>query len=432
MNIGIRREDKNQWEGRVPLIPEHIEELTAQNDLQVFIQPSDIRAYSDAEYRKAGAIVQEDLSPCELIMAVKEIPLDFFEKNKTYMFFSHTIKGQDYNIPIIKKMSQLEDTLIDYETITNEKGRRLIFFGRFAGLAGMMDSFWALKKRYSQEGVELPIEDFKPTLEYNSLRKARKHYKKIGEQIKEYGFPDRISPVVVGISGYGNVSHGAQEILNLLPYEKIKAENLKEFVESGNYSNHKVYKVVFKEEDMVQKKGGNGPFKLADYFQHPEKYESQFAQYLPYLTVLINAIYWDDRYPRLITKQDTRELYSDAAKLKVIGDISCDIEGAIESTVKITDPGNPVFVYDTEKEETVDGFDGNGPVVLAVDNLPCEISRDSSRAFSDALMDLLPEIMDCEFEAEFENLKIARPIKKAIILYHGQLTPHYYYLNQYL
>lgn len=432
MKVGIRREDKNKWESRVPLIPEDIERLIQARDIDVLIQPSSIRAYTDQEYEEAGALVQEDLSECDLILAVKEIPIDFFQPKKTYMFFSHTIKGQDYNIPIIKKMMRLKDNLIDYETITNEEGRRLIFFGRFAGLAGMMDTFWALNKRLRYESINSPLEQLKPTLEYESLAKAKQHYREVGEVLKSKGLPGTITPLVVGISGYGNVSHGAQEMIDLLPHEDIKAAELEDFVESGNYANNKIYKVVFKEEDMVQRLNGNS-FKLADYYQHPENYTSKFKQYLPYLTVLVNAIYWDDRYPRLITKEHTQELYaSPDTKLKVIGDISCDIEGAIESTVKITNPGNPVFVYDTQKETAVDGVHGKGPVILAVDNLPCEIARDSSRAFSKALMDLLPEILDCDFTNDFQDLDIDRKIKKAIILYNGQLTPDYYYLNEYL
>ena len=432
MKVGIRREDKNKWESRVPLIPEDIERLIQARDIDVLIQPSSIRAYTDQEYEEAGALVQEDLSECDLILAVKEIPIDFFQPKKTYMFFSHTIKGQDYNIPIIKKMMRLKDNLIDYETITNEEGRRLIFFGRFAGLAGMMDTFWALNKRLRYESINSPLEQLKPTLEYESLAKAKQHYREVGEVLKSKGLPGTITPLVVGISGYGNVSHGAQEMIDLLPHEDIKAAELEDFVESGNYANNKIYKVVFKEEDMVQRLNGNS-FKLADYYQHPENYTSKFKQYLPYLTVLVNAIYWDDRYPRLITKEHTQELYaSPDTKLKVIGDISCDIEGAIESTVKITNPGNPVFVYDTQKETAVDGVHGKGPVILAVDNLPCEIARDSSRAFSKALIDLLPEILDCDFTNDFQDLDIDRKIKKAIILYNGQLTPDYYYLNEYL
>lgn len=433
MKIGIRREDKNKWEGRVPLIPDHVKWLIKEKNIDVYIQPSEIRTYSDQEYREAGARVQEDLSKCDLVLGVKEMPIKFFQRGKTYMFFSHTLKGQDYNLPIIKKIEELEDNLLDYETITNGRGRRLLFFGRFAGLAGMMDSFWALKERYKYEGVKLNLDEFKPTLKYGSLEKARRFYHRLGENIKKDGLPEEITPLIVGICGYGNVSRGAQEIIDLLPHEDIKPEDLKDFVESGEHSAKKIYKVVFKEEDMVEKKSGDGEFILTDYYQNPAKYKSKFAQYLPFLTMLINAIYWDERYPRLVTKEELQELYSNTnPKLKVIGDISCDIEGAIEATVKNNNPGNPVYVYDVEQSQAIDGIAGTGPVILAVDNLPCELARESSAAFSKGLMKFLPQLLDCNFNDDFENLELPPELKKAMILYHGKLTPHYYYLENYL
>ncbi|MEE8478647.1 MAG: hypothetical protein V3S42_01430, partial [Candidatus Neomarinimicrobiota bacterium] len=142
MRIGIRREDKNEWEARVPLIPSDVKKL-ANDGIKVILQPSPIRIFSDQEYIDVGAMISEDLSSCSVILAVKEIPINFIEKGKTYVFFSHTIKGQDYNIPLLQKMIDEKTQLIDYERIVDEKGQRLIFFGRHAGLAGMIDSFWA-------------------------------------------------------------------------------------------------------------------------------------------------------------------------------------------------------------------------------------------------------------------------------------------------
>ena len=140
--IGIRREDKNKWERRVPLVPEHVKEFKEKYDVETVIQPSKIRVYSDDEYSDAGAVVKEDMSTCLIVFAVKEIPIHLFEKNKAYVFFSHTIKGQKYNMPMLKKMMDLRCNLIDYEKIKDERGNRLIFFGRFAGFAGMIDTLW--------------------------------------------------------------------------------------------------------------------------------------------------------------------------------------------------------------------------------------------------------------------------------------------------
>ncbi|MCF7885095.1 MAG: hypothetical protein K9M80_01250 [Candidatus Marinimicrobia bacterium] len=433
LKIGIRREDKNQWEGRTPLIPEDVNKLINTRNIEACVQPSSIRAYSDQEYRKAGAKVQEDLSGCDLILAVKEIPLKFFQPEKTYLFFSHTFKGQCYNIPIIKQMQEFNDNLLDYERIINGEGRRLVFFGRFAGLAGMIDSLWGLKERFKSEGLNTPFQDLKYALNYSSLKTAKQSIKKVGKKIYEKGFPAEISPVTIGIAGYGHVSQGAQEILDLLPNEEIKPKHLQSLIESGQCSNKKVYKVIFREEDMVKPINLKDDFEILDYYQHPQKYKSNFYSYLPFLTVLINAIYWDSRYPRLVTKKQIEKLYiTEKPKLKVIGDISCDIEGAIEPTVKIMDSGHPVYVYDVGLRKAINGINGNGPVILAVDNLPCEFARDSSRAFSKALMDLLPELLDCDFQTDFEDLKVDNAIKKSIILYHGKLTPDYDYLNKYV
>jgi len=151
--IGIRREDKNRWERRVPLIPKHVKELIESHGIDVTLQPSSIRIFSDEEYLQAGAKIQEDLSACHIIFAVKEIPADFFQPGKTYVFFSHTIKGQKKNMPMLKRMMELGCNLIDYEKVIDEKGRRLIFFGRHAGLAGMIDTLWALERRLTWEGT---------------------------------------------------------------------------------------------------------------------------------------------------------------------------------------------------------------------------------------------------------------------------------------
>ncbi|MGF3553879.1 MAG: hypothetical protein ACQXXF_01200, partial [Thermoplasmatota archaeon] len=154
--LGIRREDKNRWERRVPIIPKHVQKLKKNYDIETIIQPSDIRIFSDKEYLDAGAKVQDNLSSSSVIFAVKEIPINFFEPRKTYVFFSHTIKGQKHNMPMLKKMMDLGCTLIDYEKIVDKNGRRLVFFGRFAGLAGMVDTLWIFGQRAKWEKIDTP------------------------------------------------------------------------------------------------------------------------------------------------------------------------------------------------------------------------------------------------------------------------------------
>ena len=429
--IGIRREDKNRWERRVPLIPEHIKEFKEKYGIETTIQPSQLRVYSDDEYTNAGVAVKEDLSNCPVILAVKEIPIDFFESGKTYAFFSHTIKGQKYNMPMLKRMMELGCNLIDYEKIVNEKGYRLVFFGRFAGLAGMVDTLWAFGQRLKSKDIDSPFNEIKQTIHYkNHLDEIKEHLKNIGKNIEQQGIPESLTPLIVGFAGYGNVSKGAQEVLDILPVEEISPKEIKTVYD--NPSNKCIYKVVFKEEDMVEPISSNDSFELQDYYNHPEKYQSVFEKYIPDLTILMNCIYWDIKYPRLVTKDFLKEKHTEDLKLKIIGDISVDINGAIEFTEKATSPDNPTFVYDPLTDAIKDGYIGEGIVVMAVDNLPCELPRESSHAFSTALNSFIPEIAKADFTQDFENCNLPPEIKKAIILYHGKLTPDYQYIDRYL
>ncbi|NOX57638.1 MAG: hypothetical protein GXP29_02115, partial [Planctomycetes bacterium] len=193
-------------------------------------------------------------------------------------------------------------------------------------------------------------------------------------------------------------------------------------------------KVVFKEGDMVEPIDSSQPFELQDYYKHPEKYRGVFERYLPNLHLLINCIYWEPKYPRLATKEAIRKLFAqaDQPRLRVIGDISCDPEGSIEVTSKPTDPGNPVYVYDTNKDVAVDGFEGHGPVIMAVEILPTELPRESSAAFSDALVGMIPGLVANPAPDSFDDWNLPAPLKKAVILHRGQLTSDFAYLKEYL
>ncbi|RLI64519.1 MAG: hypothetical protein DRO67_04010, partial [Candidatus Asgardarchaeum californiense] len=387
------------------------------------------RAFSDQEYIDSGANVSEDLSEAPVIFAVKEIPISLFQPRKTYVFFAHVIKGQKYNMPMLKKMMELGCNLIDYEKITDEHGRRLVFFGHYAGLAGMFDTLWAFGKRMEIKGIETPFNEIKEAINYKDLNDIKDHLKMLGERIARDGLPDDICPMVVGFAGYGNVSRGAQEILDLLPVEEITPEQLKTL--SENYSNNVIYKVVFKEKDMVDPISPDANFDLQEYYSKPELYKPTFEQYLPYLTILMNCIYWEKRYPRLITKDYVERNYNQM-KLEVIGDISVDVNGAIEFTEKTTDSGCPTFVYNPSNKKITDGYEGEGIVVMAVDNLPCELPRESSEAFSKLLFDFVPPIAKADYSVDFDSLDLPPEVKRAVILYHGKLAPDYEYISKYL
>ena len=433
MRIGIRREDKNEWEARVPLIPSDVKKLVSSG-IEVVLQPSLIRIFSDQEYIDVGATISEDLSSCSVVLAVKEIPINFIEKGKTYVFFSHTIKGQDYNMPLLQKMMDLKTQLIDYEKITNEKEQRLIFFGRHAGLAGMIDSLWALGKRFQSEGVQNPFSIIKKTFEYQGLDNAKSQIGKIADEISRNGIPKEICPLVCGFSGYGNVSQGAQEIFDILPHQEISPQDLLANKNLFEEAKHILYKVVFKESDLVEPRNSEDKFELQDYYDYPEKYKSKFEQYLPQLTILMNCIYWDTPYPRLITLDYLKKTWTEYIdqKLKVIGDISCDVDGAIQCTVKATEAGNPVYVYNPINSSENDGVEGVGPVIMAVDNLPCELAEEASKSFSKVLVDFIPDIIKADYNVSFENLKLPNELRRGMILYKGELTSEYKYLEKYL
>jgi len=432
MIVGIRREDKNRWERRAPLTPDDVAGLIASTGLRFHVQPSPLRIFADAEYARAGAEVREDLSGCDLILAVKEIPLPLLLPGKSYLYFAHVVKGQAYNMPMLRRLLDLGCTLFDYELIADERNRRLVFFGRYAGLAGMIDTLHALGRRLEIEGIASPFAEIRAAHEYADLEDAKGAIGRVGATVAQGGLDERLVPLVVGVTGYGHVSQGVQEILALLPLKTIEPGQLGRLGSGRDVSRHHLYKVVFEEEHMVAPRDGQARFELQDYYDHPEKYVSQFEGYLPHLSVLVNCIYWTERYPRLVTKDAVAALFAPGARprLRVIGDISCDIDGSVEVTGKATDPDRPCFVYEAATGRLLDGYEGHGPVVMAVDNLPCEIARESSGHFSRSLRDLIAASAGADLEGSFENLRMPEPLKRAAIAWQGRLLPRFAQLEE--
>lgn len=431
--IGIRYEDKYVMERRVPLVPSHLKKLIEEEGLEVFVETSAKRVFSDEEYERAGANVTDDLSECPVIFGVKEIPVDRLEAGKTYIYFSHVIKGQPHNMGMLRRLMELKCTLVDYERIVDEMGRRLIFFGRYAGLAGMINSLWSLGQRLEEAGIITPFLDIAQAHNYHSLDEARKVVSKVGQKIMERGLPAELKPLVIGFTGYGNVSLGAQEIASLLPVKEILPDELISLHKHKNLPDNILYKVVFKEEHLVEPVNPDDHFELTDYYQHPQKYRSQFDRYIPHLSVLVNCIYWDSRYPRLITKDKAEEMFREGRpKLTVIGDITCDPDGSIEMTHKGTEIENPVFVYNPFTRQPSDGFKGEGILIMAVDILPSELPRDASRFFSEVLWRYVAPIAKADYSLPFSDVQLPGPVRKATILYNGELTPDYQYLKEYI
>ncbi len=437
MIIGIRREDKNRWERRVPLAPEDVRRIIASHGARFIVQPSTSlagehlvqlpqRVYPDEAFAQAGARIDEDLSTCDLVLGVKEMPTSLFRRHGAYFFFSHTIKCQPYNMPMLKDLLDLGCTLFDYELIADEQNRRKVFFGRHAGLAGMIDTLAALGQRLAIEGIPNPFTKLGMAHEYGSLADAQAAVLEVGGKINALGLDERIAPLVVGFAGYGNVSKGAQEVLDLLPTHSLTPEELTGLRARRDVDRRHVYKVEFKEADMFRPRDPGARFELQHYFQHPDQYGSTFERYTPHLSVLVNGIYWNDKVPRLVTKESLRELYAKGQPhLRVIGDISCDILGGIEATVRATTPDEPCFVYDPRADLAHTGYVGHGPVIMAVDNLPCELPLESSQHFSASLRGFVEELVEADIGRREGLASLSYPLRQSVIAFRGELEPRF-------
>ena len=430
--VALRYEDRYLMERRVAIIPRHVKELIDKYGLEFYVETSDKRVFKDEEYKEAGAKIVDDIKDIPVVFGVKEMPDDLFQPGHTYIFFSHTIKGQPYNMPSLKAMVERKINLIDYEKIRDEHGRRIIFFGHYAGLAGMINTLWTLGERLKAKGVDTVFATLKQAHQYHSLDEAKTAISKVGMEIVKNGLPADMTPFVFGITGYGNVSKGAQEILNLLPVKQISPNELLKIAGDKSLPNNVMYKVVFKEYHLAVPKEKDMTFELQDYYKHPEKYKSDFDKYIDKLDVLVNAMYWDDRYPKLISNDYLKNNYHDGHKLKVIGDITCDPKGSIECTTECTTIENPVFVYNTKTGEYKYGFDGDGIAVMGVDILPSELPRESSIGFSNVLLDFVNDIVTCDYSEDYDKLKLPAPIKRGMILHNGNFTPEFEYMKEFI
>jgi alpha-aminoadipic semialdehyde synthase len=428
----VRREDKHEWERRVPLTPDVVADLV-RDGIEVVVQPSPIRAFPDAAYREGGARVDEDLSSCKVVFAVKEIPQAMFHPGGAYVFFSHTIKGQAHNMPMLRRLMELGCTLIDYERIVDADNRRLVFFGRHAGLAGMVDTLAVTGQRLASQGIDNPFSSLRLTHRYADLESSRAAMRAVGETIRGGALAERLAPFVVGFAGYGNVSRGAQEIFDELPVETVAPGDLAALASKTAASRNRVFKVVFEEKDLVVPRDPNATFDLGHYYAHGDAYRGVFARSLAHLSVLVNGIYWTPEYPRLVSKADLAALFSgDSPRLVSIGDIGCDIDGAIECTVKATTPAAPAFVYDPASDTIRDGVEGPGVVMMTTDCLPCELSREASLSFTEALRPFVAAIAATDFDADDGIESLPPPVRTAVILWRGELTPPYAYLREHV
>lgn len=432
--IGIRRESIDPTETRAPLTPEQVKKLIDEYGLRVLIEPSSLRAFPDEDYEDAGAELTNDLSPCNIIFGISQFSPDRILPGHVYCFFSHTVKAQRYNMPMLRHIIESGSTLLDYELVVNGSGTRLVSFGDFGGYAGMIDSLWILGRRLDEEGTANPFSGIKPSREYRNLAEAETAVSRAGERIRAEGLPREICPFVCGFMGAGQVSKGAQKIFGRLPAVEIRPEDLVGLEASGAYSGNVVYWLEFRKSDLYEPIDPYASFNAGELEKMPARYVSSLSRFADSMVMVVNGVQWSSRFPRLLTKEHMREIYrrNPRPRLRVIADIACDIEGSIEFTVKATTADAPAYVYEPLTDNVIDGVAGRGPVIVAVAKFAAGLPLESSRSFGMALLPFIQALAGADFSRPFADLAIPEPFKKAVIVHQGSLTENFRYLNEYL
>ncbi|KAI8820791.1 Saccharopine dehydrogenase-domain-containing protein [Fimicolochytrium jonesii] len=386
LSIGIRAEQKNRWERRVPLMPEHVERLVKETGTKVYVQPSTKRVVPDEKYRQAGAIIAEDLSVADVIVGVKEVPIEQLIADKTYLFFSHTHKGQKYNMPLLQAVLDKRIRLIDYELMTDDTKRRVVQFSRFAGYAGMIDSMHGLGHRLLALGYGNPFLAIGMSYMYRTLADARLDVTRTGQVIMDDGLPRQMGPMSFVFTGDGHVARGAMHVFKCLPHEWVSPDELRDLYKTQSWSHHRVYACQVTASDYLVRKDG-WKFNRDHYREHPEHYMSIFHEKIaPYTNVLVNGIFWDEKYPRLLTSEQATQLANEhRLRMLSIADVSCDINGSLEFMSHSSTIDSPFYMYDPATRTTHDNMEGAGIQIMSIDNLPTELPLEASEYFSNAL-----------------------------------------------
>ena len=426
LRIGLRREDKNPWERRVALTPDAVARLTGAG-VETLVERFDRRAFDDASYARAGATLVDDVRDADIVLGIKEIPASCFRRDGAYLFFSHTIKGQWFNMPMLARMVDLGCTLIDYERVTDATGRRMIHFSHHAGVTGMIDSLWTLGRRLRAMGHESPFDQLRPAYHYADVVEAREAVRAAGERIRAGAVPDEVRPLTVGFSGSGNVTNGALEIFDLLPFENVAPEELADWNAAHDHVGDRIGRVRFEHHHLVQR--SDGGFDKQEYYANPERYRARLPEFLPQVALFVHGVYWDERYPVFATREDLGAATVPSGRLLAVGDVTCDVGGSLACTVRDTGSGDPVYVFDPATGLAPSGFEGPGVAVMAVGNLPTELPIESSRTFSEALEPFVEALAGLELGTSFEDADLPDPIRRATILWRGELTPDFAYLG---
>ena len=398
MKIGILRETKRPQDKRVPLTPGQCAQLKERyTGIGLVVQPSDERCFSDDEYMSEGVVLQEDISGCDVLLGVKEVDIGTMIGGKTYLFFSHTAKEQPYNRKLLQTICEKRITLIDYEYLTRQDRTRVVAFGRWAGIVGSYNGLIAYGRRSGRY-------ELRPAWQLSGLDEMKAQL--IG-----------LSPgnIRIALTGGGRVAQGAVEILSAAGIREVTPDE---------YLTRQFTEAVFCRLDpwhyTRRKKGGS--FDFAHFVEHPGQYENAFLPYAKRTDLYMACHFWDPDSPVLLSRED---LQLPDLPLRVIADISCDIDGPIASTIRPSTIADPLYGYDPATgEEASDLFAENVITGMAVDNLPGELPRDASADFGEALVQY---VIPCLLEADNEGM-----VERATIVREGQLTPIFSYLENYL
>ena len=398
MKIGLTKEGKIPVDHRVPLTPMQAREVMDKFPGTVVVaQQSDIRAFKDEEYTEAGVQVVQALDDCDVILGVKEVPIPMLMEGKTYFFFSHTIKEQAQNRKLLQAVIQKKIRLVDYEPLVDESSKRVIAFGRWAGIVGAYNGLWTYGKRYNLYQLRRAHQCF----DVNDLKAELAKVK--------------LPKMKIAVTGGGRVAKGAMEILLGTGVRKVSpAAFLSERFDEAVFTQLNTH-------DYNKRKDGQ-PFQRADFYAHPEKYESDFLKYAFQADLLLACAFWDPAAPVLFKKED---ILDSRFTMKVIADITCDIDGSIPTTKKASTIADPIYDYNPTDDRLEPALTDEANItVMAIDNLPCELPRDASERFGREMIDnVLPNLLGDDKTGM---------IRKATITENGHLTEPFAYLQGYV
>ena len=397
MKFGIIRERKNPPDKRVVLSPKACQKvLKAHTKAQIIVEPSPIRAYADDDYKQLGITVASEMDNCDVLLGVKEVPIDSLIPNKKYFFFSHTIKKQPYNRDLLRAILEKNIEMYDHEVITNKQEQRVVAFGRYAGIVGAYNGFRAYGLKFDL--FNLPKASVLP--DQTAL---------IAE-LKKLSLPN----IKVLLTGRGRVGNGAREMLDGMEMRRV---TVTEYLEET--FNEPVYCQIDAGEYNKRKDGVRG--NKANFFANPEEYKSNFFRFAKVTDFYIAGHFFGQGSPYLFTREDAK--YQDF-KIRVVADISCDIDGPVASTIRPSTIADPIYGYDAMTESEADFKKPEAIAVMAVDNLPCELPRDASEGFGEAFIkNVIPAFFNEDKDGVLERARMTQ---------NGKLTERYAYLQDYV